>query len=474
MELNESKFMPFGSPTDSEKPQFKGSWVLYGHDKPKESQDGYDTFSDRYKPKSINNIINNKNNIKILQSWIKDKFEYKKSGYDYALVVGESGSGKSEFIRMCFQDLNYSLIEYDQSINNAEMEVIKNSIIISSIEMLLNGGKRKGVLIDNFNDNLSLSQVTDILKFLKTEKSTSPTIFVTSGESKLTDLLKGNVLYIDFTSPTDKDLFKFGKKICVKEQINITDSALKKIIVNSGSELRGFLSTLGVLKGKNEINDDNIDDIQTTIQRDINLDIQSTILMFVDPDKTKEEKFDFNNRLRFVSMHTSSVIQENYLSLVKKDTSLEDLSKIADSISCGDIMKSFMLTNQAWELSGITGIIGTEIPSYYIRKNYKVVKKFKIPNRFESKKEIGFIKMDIQDMYYSLSRVLFPLKQDSKWIKNMKKSSEIFRNYMQQHHIDKDKAIKIIGASYAFQNHEPTVIRKIKTKFRNEWNLLEN
>ena len=66
-----------------------------------------------------------------------------KSKYDYVLVTGEIGSGKTEFIRLCFKDLNYSLIEYDQNINKAEMEILKESISFTSIEIMLKGVREK-------------------------------------------------------------------------------------------------------------------------------------------------------------------------------------------------------------------------------------------------------------------------------------------------------------------------------------------
>jgi DNA polymerase III delta prime subunit len=466
-------FMPFGPviPNTSENDTiFKANWITYGAGK-QTNNEFSKSLIDKYKPTSCEDIIGNKLNIRNLKKWIDRKMSSKSSKYNYVLITGELGSGKSEFVRMCFNDLNYSLIEYDQSINKAELEILKESISFTSIEIMLKGCKRKGIVIDNFQDNLSTTQLNDLLKLLKKETKSSPTIFISSKPTKLTDILKGDVLHIDFTPPSSKELLELGKNIVKKECIKISTDALQRFIVSSDYDLRGFLSTLSIFGNKNKIDVNNLDDIQKSTQKDIYLDVQNTIKEFVDPNCKKLG--DFNDRCRFVSMNTSCIIQENYLNIVNKKTSIEDLSEMADWITLGDVFKKYMLKNQTWSLSEYSGIFGTEAPSMIIRKNYKVVKKFKIPNRFDSKFEIECCKMNIQDIGFCLSRIMFPLESEAKWIKQMKKSSKLFYDFMKFYNIEKLKALKLLSIGYNFQNKDTNVIKKVKTKFSSEWKLLD-
>jgi len=468
-------FMPFDCVEDTDEPRnkviFKGSWGLYGSGNPGKVKSGI-SFVDKYKPQSLDDIIGNKNNIKQFQKWLISKFEKTKTN-DYAVILGDHGSGKSEFIRECFKDLDFSLIEYDQSINKAEMEVIKESIEFTSIEILISGKKQKGVVIDNFQENLSTTQLTELLKLLK-KPHCSPTIFVSSNDNKLLDSLNGNVLCIEFEPPTKREIFNLGKRICKNESINITEAALKNFVKKCGYDLRGFLSTLTIIDSKNTVTEDNLESIIKITQKDLNLSVDDTMGTFIDPKNKLFLKMDIDERSRYASMYTSGLIQENYINLLEKDTSLSDLSELSDTICNGDVLKKFMISNQNWDSSDLAGFMGTQAPASIIRKNYKPIKKYKNPNKFDTvKSEVCFSGLDIQDLCYSISNIYFVLEPNAKWIKQMKKSSALFREFMLSQYIDKDKAIKILSMSYVFRDQDKTV-KKIKTKFRNEWKLLDN
>ena len=448
--------MPFGPSKESSK-EFNSSWELYGNSKQK-NVDGNLSILDKYKPKNLSQLFRNKDNIRLFQEWTKLKFEKKKT-YDYALITGEPGTGKTEFIRLCFQNLNFSVIEYDQSINKAELGILFESITFSNIEILFSGRSRKGIVIDNFQNNLSTTQLNDLLKLLKkTGSKSSPTIFVCSDNIKSSNILKGNVLHIEFQPPKIRDLTKLGERIRIGESLNITPDVLKQY-TQDNKNLRDFLSTFTFITEDCKIS-------TNKLQKDVILDTQNTIRLFVEKCSG-----NFNDRIKYTSMHTSSIIQENYLDAVTKNTSLEDLSKMSDWVSLGDIFKTYMVSNQSWELSELCGIVGTEAPSSLIRSNYRVVKKFKIPNRFDSRYEISIMNNSIQDLGYCLSYILFPLDPNKNWIKNMNESAKIFREFMERRFIDKDKAVKILGVGYAFQDHPPNIVRKVRTKFRNEWKI---
>jgi DNA polymerase III delta prime subunit len=467
---SEETFMPFGPPTETPQTSdniFKSEWALYGSGKPCENNNE-NNIIEKYKPKDLTDIIGNKNNIKLLKNWLVSKFENTKNNYDCVLITGESGSGKSEFVRQCFKSLNYSMIEYDQSINKAEMAILSDSIIFSSIEILLSGKSKKGVIIDNYNDNLSSSQLTELLKILKKNKNSSPTIFI-SNEFKL---LNDNALHIEFESPTNKQLLAVFKKVCTNESINISPNALEHFINNSGYNLRGCMTTINVLGNKTEeITLDNLDEIVKITQKDINLDIQDCISMFVD---SVNPKFSFENRLKYTSMYTSGIIHANYPSMLKKDITIEEISEISDYISHGDVLKHYMLSKQEWNLSELAGIMGTEAPSSIIRKHYKPIRKYKVPNRYDSIPKIIMIKSNPQDICFAIGHIFFKLgNTDAAWIKHMNKSSQIFIDFMKGYYIDKDTSMKLLSMSYSFQNQNSNVIRKIRTKFRNEWKLNE-
>lgn len=482
-------FNPFASEsTNSEEITDKvtNGWTLYGAQKQTGSVES-SSILDKYRPTTSKDIFGNKSNIKYLKKWIKNKMEPKGDDseclYDYAFVTGESGVGKSEFVRVCFAETGYSLIEYDQAINKAELEVIKESITFSSIEQLLSGEKRKGIVVDNFVDNLSTTQLTELLKLLKKEsKISSPTVFITSSTTKLGDVFKGNVLHIDFEEPSKNDVLSLCKKICRNEKIKMSQGALDQYLENSSEiySVRDLLSTMVMFGYKDsKITLQNMDELQKITAKDLELGIQATLNIFVNPDvnyaKNTEGVSDGFDNVRMASMYTSSLIHENYLNIVKRDTSMEDLSEIADSIVSGNIYKHAMLSNQLWDLSEYIGIFGTFAPGIIIKKNYKPIKTMKINSKiiYDIRGECSF-GLSSDDIKFAISNILFPLRPEEKWIRNMKESSRIFYKFMKYNHVDMARAIKYIDQSYCLSpdNHDKATLRKIKTKFRTEWKLL--
>lgn len=449
------------------------NWSLYGNTE--------NNNNNKYAPQSTKDIFRNKDNIIDMKNWIQSKMNNIDTQYDYAYISGRSGTGKSEFIRMCFKDLNYNIIEYDQNINKAELEILKESILYSSIEMIFGGQSKKGVIIDNISDNLASTQLTELLKLLKKEKITSPTIFIGDSLSKSSDLLKGNVLYIEYEEPHKEDIVKLAKRICKNEKIKISQLGLDYYINScvildiSNNEkcynIRNFLSSISLLVESNsKINKDGVIKQQIIMAKDIEPDIYTTLHHFIDPKFNNDIK-----NIRLTSMYTSSLIYENYLNIINKDIPLDKLSTIADYNSMCDIYKKYILRDQVWELGEYMGIFGTYIPGTIIKQYYKPYKKMKINGNFtDIVIERGY-GMNINDISYTISNILFPLDPTAIWIKHMKKSSQIFYRFMKDNYIiDITKAIKYIDRSYKFsKNYDTNIIRKIKTKFRTEWKLLE-
>jgi len=455
---DDKTFSPFNGDS-SDNVTFKSSWGLYGSGKPPEKIE-----IGCCKPRGINDIMGNKDNIKLFQRWVIQKMEKVKT-YDYCVVLGSQGSGKSEFIRQCFSDLECSLIEYDQAINKVEMEVISDTIQYSNIEMMLSGKNQKGVVIDNFQNNLSKVQLTEILKILKKTPNSSPVVLVSSNDRNLLNSIGGDVLCISVEPPNEDDIISLGRRI----RGNITDKALREIAVNNGYNLRNFISTIAVLDD-GKMSDGSIESILKRTQKDINLSLENTMDTFVNPENIVFKESGFGERMSRATIYTTSVIQENYINMLKKDTSLDDMTTLCDTVCESDILKKYMVSTQTWDMYDLVGISGTETPSSIIRVNYKGIRKYKTPNRFESTKQETNGQMPIMDICYSISKILFVMNPESKWIKQMNKSADIFKQFMVSQYINRDKAIKLLGVSYSLEDKtDPKVVTKIKTKFRNSW-----
>lgn len=460
MELN-----PFWDCQDSTEEATEGSgWSTYGFQNQNSSNKN---LLRKYAPKTSTDLFGNLENIQKFKKWVTSKMNHSKMNHsseveDYALITGKTGVGKNEFVRVCFSDLGYYLLEYDQSINKQELEVIKESILFTSIEQIFSGEKRKGVVIDNCVDNLSNSQTVDLIKLLKkNSKTTTPTIFITSSSSKISDLLKGNCLYIDIEDPDPLDLVNFVLDVAEREGIVLCREKLEEYIsLQEYVSLRDLLGSVDFLGGGDVVD----------YVKDFELDTVSMMDRFVNP----HYETDFSN-IRLTTMYTSSLLQENYIKMVKKDTSMEDISLIADLLSDGDIIKKYILTDQVWSIHDYNGIMGTFYPGTIIKRNYKktYIAKTNVRIYEQLQVEKGF-GLGENDMKYIISNIYFRLGPKESWLGDICGSALLFYNFMKKNYInDMSRALKIFEQSYKLGNNEMVVVKKIKTKFRNEWKELE-
>ena len=107
----------------------------------------------------------------------------------------------------------------------------------------------------------------------------------------------------------------------------MSKAAMDKFCDDSDGNIRTFISKLNIIgKVDHKVNLDVLNNTKKITKKDISMNIHDTIDYFINKDIIKNNKF--KDRSRFVSMYTSSIMQENYLSMVKSDISLNELSEI--------------------------------------------------------------------------------------------------------------------------------------------------
>lgn len=419
------------------------------------------TFSDKYKPRTLNDIMRNRRNIELLKNWLssKDKSE------PYVLLAGEVGVGKTEFLKILLEDLNYSIIEYTDEISKTMFESLLEKLVFSNIENLFFGETKKNIIIiDNYQNILSSSQKQSIIKFLKTKK-TNPVIFVSSTLNNITDLIRGKGLILEFEKPTVDDIFNLGKKICDSENIVTTDKQILDIIKNTKSDVRGFIRTLEFCFIDNSKGETNVSNLINKYKYDLNLDMNNTFLYFLN-----NKDNSFNDRIRMSTIHTSIILQENYLSVVNKDSPIEDIYSISELVSYGDFLSKKQFENKDFENYDIINSITTVGVVEHIRNNLK--KKFKLV--FPNRKNVTIISRNccyfpLVDIYYIIKSIFMLCKDNNLKLLDINDSALLLYRFMIYYNIDLDKLIKCIFLSFKLDNI--SYIRYIITKLKN--NIVE-
>ena len=87
-------------------------------------------WSDKYKPKSINDMIGNKKNIDTIKKWLSD-FKGNKKGVERALFIsGPPGIGKTTIAHLILKHFDYEIIEFNASDVRSQKSVKDNLLKI--------------------------------------------------------------------------------------------------------------------------------------------------------------------------------------------------------------------------------------------------------------------------------------------------------------------------------------------------------
>jgi hypothetical protein len=475
-------FRPFYSENNSTDIKFTPTVTVFGTIGNNINDDNI-SFLKKYTPKHTKDIFKNKDNIYSIKKWIEQKLNGEKT-YPFILLIGNVGCGKSEMLKLCFLECDCSVIEYDTEIKKATYDNLKESIVCSSIELLLRGGVRKsGIIIDNVQNTLPLSYKKNLLKLLQTE-SCAPVIFTTSSRTKLSEVLRAKGLVLDFDTPTVEDFIKLGSKICKKEKIKISQSALQHLVYSSKFDIRNFINSLGFIgiqKNKNKkINQKDIQKLCKTLEKDLNLNIQDTFQYITNP------KIPFPNKCIFTSLYTSSIISDNYMSYLptktkKEDTieTLENIETTTDWISHGDILTNHMFHTQGWEhneLINTTCTLGplSALSKYINTKKPIVIKSFNKKNPSIINKSLSHYK--INEIMYSILHILLRPTEINGKVNTafLLEKIKTFYDFMKKQSFSMETSIKLFNLTYKSVNIPSKDIKRIGSKIKKYWIEVES
>ena len=213
-------------------------------------------WSDKYKPKSIDEMIGNKKNIEIIKKWLSDFKNNKKDVKRSLFISGPPGIGKTTIAHLILKYFNYDIIEFNasdvrsqKSVKDSLLKILNNTNVSLMQE---NNTKNIGIIMDEVDgmssgDRGGVSELVSIITPPKKDKENiknnkiyiNPIICICNNntEKKLSDLRK-ICLEINFTKPSNNDLKIISDKIILNENIQIDEDAIQLIINYSQNDVR--------------------------------------------------------------------------------------------------------------------------------------------------------------------------------------------------------------------------------------------
>ena len=352
---------------------------------------------EKYHPKTVDDIIGNKTQIKNFEGWIKD-FKNKKTGIKRAvLLTGPSGIGKTLIATKILTKFDYKNFEFNASdvrSHKSIREKLDKLIYQKDVSIITNNKKQDiSIIMDEIDgmgvgDKGGLTELIKIINPLRGRRSIKkqereeienrwiPPIICISNNiyDKKINELKKDCFEVKLEKIDTSIVYKFLNKIAQNENINIEPEKLKIIVNICDSDLRRALIILDDLNkyysGK-EITTNIINTVKKNFTKE-NVDID----LFESTSKVLNKSIGFKKGLNLFDTERCLLplmVHENYINFINsKDVSqgekLDTMINISKMLCLADVIDKYIYTNQCWDLQDLQGICSCVIPSYMINK----------------------------------------------------------------------------------------------------------
>lgn len=297
------------------------------------------------------------------------------------IVVGHSSIGKSTFVDLLLTKyLKYSIHKYD-SITHRNDRLLDQIINVNCNNVLqrLNergpiASKSTALVIDNL-DTISLSSEKNVIDTIITtnvKKKLFPLVLIVNSNSpKIVDEIK-HVDKVIRLNPLSSDvLCKIVKKICDEEHIVFQDSAssIQELVRFSQGDIRLLITILQDIYlcfPDQEIDKEVLDNFLKTNTKMKNMDrhlFDSFKTLLLNNGDIPTSLLVYNNDKVLLPL----LLQENfYKDLYNRDLSLTEriniTTAVCEYISQGDIIETYIYTDQNWYLQDMHCFISCTAP----------------------------------------------------------------------------------------------------------------
>ncbi len=201
-------------------------------------------ISENYKPYKIDQVISHNKLKSFLIPFIENK------DFPNLLLYGLPGIGKTCLIDACLQEIfgteKYNVISLNASekrgiisIKDLLLSFLKNNTNFSTIDL-------KIIILDEM-DNMTIEGQNLIKTFIDMYKNVR-FVLICNYEEKISQSLKIRCFNYYVEQPTIQEIIEGIKKILILENINISTSALKRIIKHSKNDIRKIMNILQCIK----------------------------------------------------------------------------------------------------------------------------------------------------------------------------------------------------------------------------------
>jgi replication factor C large subunit len=303
----------------------------------------YTAWTVKHKPKTLTDIVGNKESIQKFVEWIKS-WEKGIAKKRVAFLYGPPGIGKTVTVEALANDFQMEMVEKNASDYRTE-EAINRFAGLASQYASLFGGKRIILLdeLDGLTGNADRGGVKAITEIVKTAQYPIVLIANNAYDPRFTNL-RNYCLLIEFKKPPAGEVARHLKRICAAEGIKADEAALKFIAQRSEGDVRSAVNDLQALAyGKETLT---FDDVSWFGYRDRQDSIFSVLRMIIYGRTCLSAK----QAVDMADVDSDMLFEWIYENVPEHLTDPHDLARAMDALSLADVYRGRIRSTQDWSL----------------------------------------------------------------------------------------------------------------------------
>jgi replication factor C large subunit len=301
----------------------------------------YAAWAIKHKPKSLKDIVGNKEAIRKFVDWVKS-WERGSPKRKAAFLYGPPGIGKTITVEALANDFHMELVEKNASDYRTE-DAIKHFAGLASQYGSLFGGKRIILLdeLDGLTGTADRGGVKATIEVVKTAQCPVVLIANNAYNPRFSTLRKYCIL-IEFKKPPTGGVMKHLKRICLLEGIQAEEDALKFIAGRSGGDVRSAVNDLQALaQGKKRLT---YEDVSWLGYRDRQETI-FTVLKMIMYSKTCDGA---KKAVRMADVDLDMLFQWLYENVPAHLSDPHDLASAMNALSMADVYRGRIRRTRDW------------------------------------------------------------------------------------------------------------------------------
>ncbi|MEX2721176.1 MAG: replication factor C large subunit [Candidatus Wukongarchaeota archaeon] len=327
----------------------------------------------KYRPKSVDDIVGNRSVAEGLLSWIESWSSEMKVKEKAVLLVGPAGCGKTSSVYAVASGLGYEVKEMNASDtrNREAMETIaRHSAFEGS---LITGTRVKRLLlideVDGIHGREDSGGLSELIKIIKDSRVP---IICTANDAWSPKLrsLRSYCKILKFKRLGPPSIKKALERICEREGVKITETALDEIVKNCGGDLRAAINDLEMIcVGRKLVA---VGDTKVLSSRDREKEIFQTLKELFSAKTLKEAVFS----VKGLDMDSGMFFNWIYENAHLHAESPKELVELYDSLAMADIFWCRIHRSQNWKLltyfyDYLTGSVWASKAARYKWKKYQ-------------------------------------------------------------------------------------------------------